>query len=248
MVARNGGELARARREAAGFAGAVVGRKSKSAVSGAKRPRRIRIVGPAAPPLRLHISSHGNEAVGHATAIGEGIVSFAVDQFTNRVISLLIDKVKGRLGSFDPAAVDLDALGSPEDVAESMAAVLPMAHPFDTAIGPFHDVSGVARRLHVSEDEIHQRVVQNQLLACTTTDGALLYPAFQFRPDGSPLPGLEPVLTSMALGTKDRWQVALWMTTPSDQLQGQAPNEALSDGRTKAVQKLADQTADRWRH
>ena len=169
-----------------------------------------------------------------------------VETYTTRLVGFLIGLVKDKLGSIDAADIDLYSIGSPEDVAESMAAVLPASHPFDDVIGPFYDSSGVARRLQVTTGTVQHRARQHQLLACPTAEGILVYPTWQFGTDGSPLPGLDRVLETMSEGTNDRWQVALWLRTASAQLKGETPHDALASGRTKSVELLAEQTAARW--
>jgi hypothetical protein len=115
-------------------------------------------------------------------------------------------------------------------------------------IGAVCDTAGVARRLRITEDDVQDRVCTHQLLGCITSDRVLVFPGFQFAEDGSPLPGLNEVLSMMAQGTADRWQVALWMCTSSEQLQGRRPHEALRRGDVGAVRQLAQQAAARWRY
>jgi hypothetical protein len=116
------------------------------------------------------------------------------------------------------------------------------------AIGAVCGTAGAAQRLHIPEPEVWRRVRAHQLLGCITSDGALVFPVFQFAEDGSPLAGLGSVLSTMAQGTADRWLVALWMCTPSDQLRGRRPYEALTQGYEKAVLRPAEQTDARWRY
>lgn len=120
--------------------------------------------------------------------------------------------------------------------------------PYPAAIGPVHDISGVAGRLNLSDKAIEQHIARNELLACPTAEGMQVFPAFQFNDDGQLIPGLGTVLQTMVEGTEDRWQIALWLSTPSEDLRGQRPYEALKAGRVKAVEKSARQTAVRWRH
>lgn len=88
---------------------------------------------------------------------------------------------------------------------------------------------------------------RNELLACPTAEGTLVVPTFQFAADDTLLPGLGGVLATLAQGTADNWQIALWMCTSSDQLHGQTPHEAMQQGRSDAVERLAAETAARWR-
>lgn len=117
---------------------------------------------------------------------------------------------------------------------------------FDAVIGPFYDPTGVALRLRIPVCAVAERAARHELLACPTAEGELVFPTFQFDDDGSAVAGLESVLSTMSRGTADSWQVALWMRTPSNQLKGATPYEALIGGKFDAVLRLAQQTAARW--
>lgn len=117
---------------------------------------------------------------------------------------------------------------------------------FDEAVGPFYDLNGVARRTRLTTHTVRRRAQRHRLLACPTAEGRWVFPVFQFNPDGTVVAGLEQVLTALASGTQDRWQVALWLSTPNDQLNGRTPRAALRAG--AAVQSVAEQAASRWRH
>ncbi len=119
---------------------------------------------------------------------------------------------------------------------------------FDEAVGPFYDANGAARRMRLTTQTVRRRAQCHRLLACPTTEDRLVFPVFQFNPDGTAVAGLEQVLTALASGTQDRWQVALWLSTPNDQLNGRTPRDALKAGASVAVQSVAEQTASRWRH
>lgn len=90
-------------------------------------------------------------------------------------------------------------------------------------------------------------VRRNELLACPTAESTLVFPTFQVAADDTLLLGLGRVVATLAQGTADSWQIALWMRTSSDQLRGRTPHEALEQGRSDAVERLAAQTAARWR-
>lgn len=56
-----------------------------------------------------------------------------------------------------------------------------------------------------------------------------VYPAFQFTPEGYPLPGLEEV--QEALGDRfDPWRTAAWLSEPHPGLGGRAPADWLREG------------------
>ncbi|SLJ81111.1 hypothetical protein [Mycobacteroides abscessus] len=121
------------------------------------------------------------------------------------------------------------------------------ANALDELIGPFHDTAQIAHRLRVSVDTVTALVRRNELLACPTAESMLVFPTFQVAADDTLLPGLGRIVATLARGTADSWQIALWMRTSSDQLHGRTPHEALQQGRSDAVERLAAQTATRWR-
>ncbi|CPT82196.1 Uncharacterised protein [Mycobacteroides abscessus] len=96
-------------------------------------------------------------------------------------------------------------------------------------------------------DTVTALVRRNELLACPTAESMLVFPTFQVAADDTLLPGLGRIVATLARGTADSWQIALWMRTSSDQLHGRTPHEALQQGRSDAVERLAAQTATRWR-
>lgn len=154
----------------------------------------------------------------------------SVEQYANLVLGALRTILGSRLGAIAAADIDLESLGTPEDVAEWLASALPSSHPFDDIVGPFYDADGVARRSGLSPADVIELVETNKLLGCPTAEGALVFPVSQFNPDGSSVAGLAQVLGTMAEGTSDRWQVALWLNTPLEQLRDRTPAQALRHG------------------
>ncbi len=57
-----------------------------------------------------------------------------------------------------------------------------------------------------------------------------VYPAFQFTPDGYPLPGLDAVREALGDGF-DPWATAAWLSEPHLGLGGRAPADWLREGR-----------------
>lgn len=171
-----------------------------------------------------------------------------VQEYTKQLLALIEVKLKTQLATIDAADIDLATLGSVDEVADTMVSQLPASHPFDKTIGPFYDAIGAANRMHVSRDTVQARATNHEVLACPTAEGDEVFPTFQFNSDGTALPGLDRVLAALAAGTQDRWQVALWLTTPNEQLKGRTPSDALKEGASAAVQAVAEQTADRWCH
>jgi hypothetical protein len=170
-----------------------------------------------------------------------------VHHVENRIVDALRSRIHKQLAFIAAADIDLNSIGAPEDLADSMAAVLPASHPFDELIGPFYDTSSLSKWLRVSRQRLNQRVKKHQLLACPLEDGGNVYPAWQFASNGAMTPGVQDILPILACGTSDNWQMALWFSTPSEQLRGLSPKDWLLKGRRVGpVVELARETAARW--
>ncbi|WGI35793.1 MULTISPECIES: hypothetical protein [Mycolicibacterium] len=170
-----------------------------------------------------------------------------VREYADQLLAIIEVKLKAQLSTINAADIDLAVLGPVDAVAENMLSQLPASHPFDKTIGPFYDLTGAANRMHVSEDTARARAAAHEVLACPTAEGDMVFPTFQFNSDGAVVAGLDRVLTALAAGTADHWQVALWLTTPNEQLKGRTPVAALREG-ASVVQAVAEQTAERWCH
>lgn len=165
----------------------------------------------------------------------------------DRIVDALRTRIHKQLGAIAAADIDLSSLGAPEDLADSMAAVLPASHPFDELVGPFYDTSSLRKWLGLSRQRLNQRVMNHQLLACPLEDGGYAYPTWQFRSNGTVVTGLQDVLTILSEGTKDNWQIALWFSAPSEKLGNVSPKDSLLKGRrVGSVIELATETAARW--
>jgi hypothetical protein len=129
-----------------------------------------------------------------------------------------------------------------------MAAVLPLGHVYDEISGPFYDTAGLTRWLGISRQALHQKATRHALLACPLDDGGVVYPTWQFLPNGATIPALTEVLATLAAGTDDAWMIALWMQAPNEQLDGRRPSEWLREGRDRQeVIEIARSVASRWR-
>lgn len=165
----------------------------------------------------------------------------------DRILDALRIRVRRQLAAIAAADIDLRSLGAPDDIADSMAAALPASHPFDEFVGPFYDTSGLRTWLGLSRQRLNQRVKNRQLLACPLDGGGNVYPTWQFRTNGAVLAGLGDVLSVLSEGTDDNWQIALWFSTPSEQLGNASPRDLLLKGRRiPSVIDVARQTAARW--
>lgn len=151
-----------------------------------------------------------------------------------------------RLDAVAAAGGDPAKLGSPAEMARRMLAAVPAAHPWDAQIGPFYDTAGLVRWLNVTKQALADRVRRSRLLAVTTANGRILYPARQFA-DRQLVTGLPETLATFRDTPVDGWTVAAWLTTPCSALGGATPLDWL---RTRSdlgpVLQAAQQTAARW--
>lgn len=229
----------------------VKGEATSSSVArtsaGARRDRFSKPIGPHGDVNQLSVIEEMKAHNAHAAGVSRADDALYVEMFADSVLRALRGLLHSRFGALAAAEIDLRSLGAPDDVAEWLASALPSSHPFDEATGPFYDADGVARRLRTTSADVLRRAESNTLLACPTAEGTPVFPVCQFNADGSTVSGLSDVLAAMQGGTADRWQVALWMNTPVDALNDQTPAQALRAGDAKAVRKLAEHTAARWR-
>lgn len=166
--------------------------------------------------------------------------------YRDQVMATVSARVSSRLDELAAAGIPLESLGSPDQVAEQLAAALPATrHAYDLELGPFYDTAGLTRWLGVSRQALADRVRRGSMLACRTQDGHLVYPAFQFDGNGAIKTGLAPVLKIFA--GYDGWLVATWLVTATDALDGSSAMDWLALGRdSKAVADLAVADAGGW--
>ena len=107
-------------------------------------------------------------------------------------------------------------------------------------LGPALRGVTVARMLDVSP----QAVSSNKgLLRLTMRSGQVGYPLFQFQ-DGRQLPGLAAIVRQLRPVVATEWTIASWLTSPSADLGGDTPVEALrSRRRSDAVATAASRFA-----
>lgn len=134
-----------------------------------------------------------------------------------------------------------------KDLAARMLAAVPSPqHPWDAQIGPFYDTPGLCKLLGVSKQALHDRVKRGTLLAVTSRNGKVGYPAFQFTGDQL-LPGLRETLAEFRDTPVDGWAIGAWFTTPAASLGKQTPAHWLAESEDiQPVIDLARDTAARW--
>lgn len=93
------------------------------------------------------------------------------------------------------------------------------------------------------EEEVRKASEDLRLLCVRTSDGALLYPAFQLH-GGHVVDGLQDVLRILQTGTEGRWTWVQFLNVP---IPGEAPNiQGLRDGRLHDVLRNARHEAAAW--
>ena len=156
------------------------------------------------------------------------VLAHAGVRVSEREFARLVESVLAELGP--PPLDDPASALSPDEVAglEAVQADLRPRRPrerdprADAAAGFAGVLAGsltvaeAARRLGVDASRVRHRLAARQLLGIRRTDGWRL-PAWQFGPDGSPLPGIEKVLRVLP-GEVHPVAVTRFFVTPAPEL------------------------------
>jgi len=171
----------------------------------------------------------------------------STDHLLSRLEGLLAERTEelGRQGR------SLRSLGDLDDLAAKMVAALPSVHPYDTALGPFYDTSGLNQWLGVSRQALADRVRRGTLLACRTSDRHLLYPALQFGRTGQVRPGVVDAVGILSRAGADGWAMGAWLTSPTNAFGGESAVDHLvlhhsSQAAVDLVVAVAQADAARW--
>ncbi|MDY7529947.1 MULTISPECIES: hypothetical protein [unclassified Cryobacterium] len=114
------------------------------------------------------------------------------------------------------------------------------------AVGPLYDRAGLQEWLDLTEDSVLGLARDGKLLTVRTLEGDLLFPSFQFGPDGEFLPSLDRVLKALG-DTLDDWSIALWIVYRDPQ-DGISNFERLRSGDAETVVQRATRRAEILRH
>jgi hypothetical protein len=116
------------------------------------------------------------------------------------------------------------------------------------AVGPFHDADSTAAVLGVPASTLPALARQGTILACETSSGKVVYPAWQFGGTGGQvLPGLVPVLQVLARSHATGWLRASWLRSPEVELGGRPPLQVLlAGGEDDLVLLVAGHAAAGW--
>jgi hypothetical protein len=140
----------------------------------------------------------------------------------------------------DEREVDAEALGRRGALLAASELV------WGRQIGRMLSSREVTELLDVSRQAVHERTQRGSLLAVRGTDGGILYPAFQFGPNGQPLPGLSEAVRTLAPVVETTYTIAAWFTSPEPELGGATPSDWLRNrGDPDAVVEQARREAAR---
>lgn len=110
-------------------------------------------------------------------------------------------------------------------------------------VGPCYTTTGIADTLGWGEEEVRQATEDLRLLCVRTSDGVLLYPAFQLH-DGHVVDGLQDVLRILRTGTEGRWTWAQFLNVA---VPGEVPHiQGLREGHLQDVLRDARHEAAAW--
>lgn len=145
-----------------------------------------------------------------------------------RLVSAVAEQVHGNV-SADLTPADM------ERAVQALVAALPKnRHTSAEILGPFYDTAGLMSWLGISRQAVHQRVRDRKLIAVPTTDRPrrTLYPSWQFRHDGSVVPGVAHVLQALAPAGWSEITIAAWFMGPGEDLDGLSASQWLLTGRS----------------
>lgn len=120
------------------------------------------------------------------------------------------------------------------------------ADTLDLDIGPFFNTATLSAWLGVHRPTIYRLKRQRVILAITTSDRLLAFPAFQFSHARDALPALPEVLALLDPADQDPVGSALWLNAPARTFNGATPAELLRQGDQEAVLVVARQIAAAW--
>jgi hypothetical protein len=107
-------------------------------------------------------------------------------------------------------------------------------------IGALYDANGVLKLTKLSKTALRDRLAALEILAVTTVDGDVLFPAFQFGDDGKLLPAAATVTHLLEPIADDSWDVALWLNTRTSRFDGRRAVDEMRAGRIADVLRWAE--------
>ncbi len=105
-------------------------------------------------------------------------------------------------------------------------------NPWAEIIGPCYRSTSLARALGWTNDQVAEAAASLRVLELLTSDGVLLYPAFQVH-DGRVIDGLAEVLQVLSSGTGGSWTWAQWLNARVDDESGEEAPSAIEQLRAR---------------
>jgi hypothetical protein len=171
------------------------------------------------------------------------------DRIPQQVAALVEERLSATQERYAAEGRSLTDLGTAEDLADQMVALIPPPSAWDQAVGPFYSTSGIATLLGgVSRQAVADRRRRSTIFALQTTEGDWVYPTFQFDSHLSIYPALGSIRQRLPETSIDGWTLAGWLTTPHDGLEGSSIVEWIHQGGdADTVEALVAELADRSR-
>ena len=114
-------------------------------------------------------------------------------------------------------------------------------------VGPFYGTATVAAVLGVSMSTVYARTRSSTVLSCRTGSGRIVFPVWQFGPDGRVLPGLVKVLRVLGDSGVSALTLASWLRSPEIELGGRTPLACLlAGGEDELVLLVTSHAAAGW--
>ncbi len=158
------------------------------------------------------------------------------DTTPHRIAALVESRLTALSERYAQYGRSLDDIGSPEELADQMVALVPKPSAWDEAIGPFYTTSSVGAILGgISRQAVADRRRRHTIFALQTSEGDWVYPTFQFRPDGSVISALGSIQQHLADDLVDGWTLAGWLTANHARLGGVSVVEWARSGGDEGV-------------
>ncbi len=128
--------------------------------------------------------------------------------YIDRVSAQVAHELTRRVASLRDQGGDPRTLGSPEELAARMMAVVPERSPWDR-LGPFYSSKGIAATLGgISRQAVEERRRRRTLIALKTADDVWVYPAFQLDERNRVVPTVARAWAELADAYDDEWMAA----------------------------------------
>ncbi|MBC2589089.1 MULTISPECIES: hypothetical protein [Rhodococcus] len=134
------------------------------------------------------------------------------------------------------------------DGVRRMLSSLKARRAWEKHIGPILTHKQTLEVTGWSKQALSQGVRDNRVLRLTAADGTAGYWSDGFTETAAgyrPIAGIKNVLGAWAHADVEPWTIASWMSSAQPELDGRTPRQALLDGDSADVEKLARQASER---